>query len=145
MLSRFMIFFPAYVIAIASMGDSLVQLDAFELEKTIRVRARGDVRSVKTSDYFCLDPEFWDTYYPATTAKPSNSESSQSEGPQQVQLVLKHGRSIQIRISSNASNVTSSSYVLSLDQREAALSGSNGKSKFSTTVFIMCDQWWAYV
>ena len=123
--------FPAYVIAIASMGDSLVQLDAFEVEKTIRVWARGDVRSVKTSDYFCLDPEFWDTYYPATTAKPSNSDgsqSSQSGGPQKVQMVLKHGRSIQIRISSNASNVTSSSYVLSLDEREAVLSSSNGKS-----------------
>ena len=135
------------------MGDSLVQLDAFEVEKTIRVRARGDVRSVKTSDYFCLEPEFWDAYYPAATAKPWNiasSESSQSGGPQQVQMALKHGRSIQIRISSNASNVTSS-YVLSLDEREAVLSSGNGKSTISTTVFnlelvfIPCEQCWAYV
>ena len=121
------------------MGDSLVQLDAFEVEKTIRVRARGDVRSVKTSDYFCLDPELWDTYYPDATAIPSNSDgsvASQSGGPQQVQMVLKHGRSIQIRISSNASNVTSTSYVLSLDEREAALSGSNGKSTHSLPQFI---------
>ena len=96
--------------ATASMSGNPVQVEALEVEEVISVRPRGAARSVKTSDYFCLDPEFWDSY---------NTTAEDGLEQQQVQMVVKYGQFVDMALLSSHGNDT---YVLSLTDDEVTVS-----------------------
>ena len=90
-------------------GGPPVQGEAVEEERVIAVRPRGTSTSVKTSDCFCLDPEFWDSFNITTT------DENGLEQVQQVHMVVKYGQFVDMSLLSSHGNDT---YVVSLTDTE---------------------------